>query len=115
MIPNKSDENKSRWEIRRYWHNFLCDVDKISIYTKKSVDYNLSRLSQYVFYQAGNSIDTYIKCQGLVSFLEHILERKSRLNAHQKHLIVQFRDQMNDKDIISDEMIDNISEYLKVK
>lgn len=72
-------------------------------------------LGHYVFKQAGNSIDTYIKCQGLISFLDNILKRDSRLTPHQKQLISKFRDQMNDKDIISEEMIDNISEYLKVK
>ena len=115
ITPNKNDENKSRWLTRKYWLRFLDDVDKISIYTKKDVDYNLSRLGHYVFKQAGNSIDTYIKCQGLISFLDNILKRDSRLTPHQKQLISKFRDQMNDKDIISEEMIDNISEYLKVK
>lgn len=113
VTPSKSDDNKSRWSIRKYWLNFLGDVEKISIFSRKPVDYNLSRLSHYVFHQAGNSIDTYIKCQGLISFLESILDRNSRLNAHQKHLIIQFRDQMNDKDVISDEMIDNIFEFIK--
>lgn len=115
VTPDKSDDNKSRWSTRKYWQRFLDDVDKISIYTKKDVDYNLTRLGHYVFTQAGNSIDTYIRCQGLISFLDKLLKRDSRLTPHQKQLISEFRNQMKDKDVISEETIYGISDYLKSK
>lgn len=85
------DSNKRRWKTRQYWLDFIDEAGKISLFTKKDIDYNLSRLSQYVFHQAGNSIDTYIRCEGLINFLEKLLDRESRLSPRQKYLIEQSR------------------------
>lgn len=89
-VPS-GDSNKRRWETRQYWLDFLDNAEKISLFTRKDIDYNLSRLSRYVFHQAGNSIDTYIRCEGLINFLEKLLDRESRLNPRQKYLIEQSR------------------------
>lgn len=89
-VPS-SDSNKRRWDTRQYWLDFIDNAEKISLFSKKEVDYNLSRLSRYVFHQAGNSIDTYIRCEGLISFLEQLVERGSKLSPRQKYLIEQSR------------------------
>lgn len=87
--PKKTDTNKRRWEMREYWKRFLENAEKISVFTRKDIDYNLSRLNRYVLGQAGNSIDTYIKCVGLIRFLDDLVKRESRLNPKQKYLIEQ--------------------------
>lgn len=87
--PSKTDSNKARWAIRDYWEKFLSDSERIKVYVPKDIDYNLSRLHRYVFSQAGNSIDTYIKCVGLLPFLDNLLKRESRLTPKQKYLIEQ--------------------------
>lgn len=89
-VPN-SDSNKRRWETRQYWLDFIDNAEKISLFSKKEVDYNLSRLSRYVFHQAGNSIDTYIQCEGLINFLEQLVDRGSKLSPRHKYLIEQSR------------------------
>lgn len=115
VIPNKEDTNKSRWQIRRYWLNFLGDCEKVSIYTKKLVDYNLSRLGNYVFGQAGNSIDTYIKCQGFINFLDNLLKRHSRLTVHQRSLIQQYVKDMESHDCFNnDDFINSLGDVYKL-
>lgn len=108
VTPHRNDSNKRRWETRKYWTTFLGSVKSISVYTPKDVEYNLTRLGRYVFKQAGNSIDTYIKCQGLISFLDELLKRGTKLTVHQKSLIEQFRQQMDNKSFISDSFIDDL-------
>jgi hypothetical protein len=101
--------------MRKYWSKFLNNVEPISLYTKKTVDYNLSRLGNFVFKQAGNSIDTYIKCQGLIKFLGELLKRETRLNAHQRDLIRQYVAQMQDNEPFnSEEFIDRIGGVYKL-
>lgn len=108
VVPNEDDTNKRRWNTRKYWSDFLGDVDKISVYTPKDVEYNLTRLGRYVFKQAGNSIETYIKCQGLIAFLDELLKRGTRLTIQQKGLIEQFKQQMENKDVVSADFVEEL-------
>lgn len=113
VIPSE-DTNKSRWQIRKYWLNFLGSCEKVSIYTKKDVDYNLSRLGNYVFGQAGNSIDTYIKCQGFINFLDNLLKRQSRLTVHQRSLIQQYVKDMESHIFNNDDFINSLGDVYKL-
>lgn len=70
-----------------WWDKWLDDVEKISLYVKKDVEYNLPRLEHYIVHQCGNSIDTFIQCVGLDAALEAINKRDSRLNSNQQRLI----------------------------
>ena len=89
--PNKSDSNKRRWKTSKFWDKFLGNCNKVKLYTPKTVDYNLSRIGRYVFHQAGNSVDTYIKCVGLTQFLEELRLRGQSLNVHQKRIINEYK------------------------
>ena len=70
---------------------FLLSVEKISLYTPKGVEYNLTKLERYLFNQAGNSIDTYIQCVGFQKFREMLKHRDSLLNANQQALIDEYK------------------------
>jgi phage replication initiation protein len=89
--PTGSDSNVRRWDTEQWWKKFVNSVEKISLFTPKDIEYNLSRVEKYIFKQAGNSIDTYIKCVGLDYFLKSLKERDTYLKQHQKELIKQFR------------------------
>ncbi len=106
VTPNNDDCNKRRWNTRKYWADFLGDVNKISVYTPKDVEYNLSRISRFVFKQAGNSIHTFIKCQGLTAFLEKVLGRGTRLTKNQKSLIDSYAREMECRDVISADFVE---------
>lgn len=92
IVPNPTDTNRRRWESPEWWTSFLQSTLKISVYTKKDVEYNMSRLEHYVFDQAGKSIYTYIQCKGIVAFnqyLNEIMEGKV-LNDNQRKLINEY-------------------------
>lgn len=113
VTPSKKDVNKRRWKTSKYWQNFLNNAEKISVYTPKDIDYNLSRLNRYVFGQAGNSIDTYIKCVGLVGFLDDLIKRSSRLNPKQKYLIEQSKALIEMNEPVTEDILEILQEGFK--
>lgn len=108
--PSESDSNKRRWKMRDYWKDFLDDAEKISVFTRKDIDYNMGRLQRYVFHQAGNSIDTYIKIKGIIPFLEELFRRDSKLTAAQKYLINKCKAAFHDDRSVDPELLQAISE-----
>ena len=88
--PN-DPHHKHRWNTSEWWINFVKTVEKISIYSKKDIEYNLSRVERFIFRQCGNSIDTYIKCMGVDYFLKKLDERDSRLQERHRAIIDQYR------------------------
>jgi phage replication initiation protein len=95
--PTGNDSNIRRWDTEAWWKKFVNSVEKISLFTPKDIEYNLSRVERYIFKQAGNSIDTYIKCVGLNYFLTSLKKRETYLKQHQKELIKQFRNFTGDE------------------
>ena len=92
-----SDTNKSRWDIASWWRKFITNAEKISLYSKKNVEYNLLRCENYVINQAGNSIDTYIKCVGFDEFLERLDKRPSVKDPKYQKLIDDFMQERFDR------------------
>lgn len=113
VTPSKSDSNKRRWKMRDYWVKFLEDAEKISVFSRKDVDYNLSRLSKYVFDQAGNSIDTYIQCVGLVKFLDDLIKRNSKITPKQKYLIEQCKLLVEHNEAVDEHIIEELADNFK--
>ncbi|MCM1165869.1 MAG: replication initiation factor domain-containing protein [Lachnospiraceae bacterium] len=92
VMPNPSDSRRRRWETTRWWEEFLQSALKISVFSKKGVDYNMSRLENYVFGQAGKSIKTFIECKGTVEFYRVLNEfmKDKALNDNQLNLISEY-------------------------
>lgn len=92
FIKPSGDSNRRRWDSPEWWTAFLQTVQKISVYTKKDVEYNMSRLEHFVFDQAGKSIYTYIKCKGAPAFIQALNEfmESKDLNDNQLKLIYEY-------------------------
>ena len=85
-----TESNKSRWVTEKWYQKFLGDCKRISLYTKKDVDYNMSRLEHYLQHQCGNSIETYIKCLGIDGLKKLLAEKTSKLTPDQRRLIESY-------------------------
>ncbi len=81
---------RERCTVIGWWDSFLNHADKIKIFTKKEVDYNLSNVCRYVLEQAGNSISVFLSCYGVEELLNQLHKRKSQLNTNQRRLIADF-------------------------
>lgn len=95
VTPSKKDSNKWRWNTRKYWLDFLDNVAPISVFTPKNIDYNLYRLHHYVMQQAGNSVETYIRCVGLFDFFERLKDRGTKGLTPKQRFLVQKFDRMD--------------------
>lgn len=113
VTPNEKDTNKRRWQMRKYWSDFLENADKITVYARKDIEYNISRLYRYVFCQSGNSIDTYIRCFGLNKFLEDLLKRDTKLTPKQKYLIEQSKLLYEQGENITEDVLNSLAANYK--
>lgn len=92
VVRNYTDINRWRWNSPKWWTDFLQSTLKISVFTKKDVEYNMSRLEHFVFDQAGKSIYTYIKCKGFMEFYNYLRDfiKDKQLNDNQLKLIAEW-------------------------
>lgn len=97
IVPSKTDTNRRRWASPEWWTKFLAHTEKISVFTRKDVDYNLSRVERYVYHQAGNSIRTLIECVGWFKFREMLNAQEQELNPNQQKLIAEYKQIAEDK------------------
>lgn len=74
--PDKKDSNKRRWNMRKWFSDFIGDVDRISLFTKCETDYNLAKCEDFVYGHCGNSIDALIEIKGIDTVLKELKERK---------------------------------------
>ncbi len=87
VVPQAGDVNKWRWPTARYWRKFLGAAEKITLYVKPGVEYNMAMLRNFVINQAGGAIDTYIQLMGLSDLKREIEQRSTPLNPKYRALI----------------------------
>lgn len=86
-ITPANDSNKRRWPVAPYWNNLVNAAEPIKLYIEPGTDYNLMKLDNYVFKQAGNPIDAAIELYGMDLFLEKLKERQTRRNPKYTDLV----------------------------
>ena len=105
--PCKTDSNKRRWKMSRWYYKFLGNVEKISLFTKCESDYNLSKCENYVYKTAGNAVYTLIQIKGVDRFIKELkankfapaLKYQELLNLYTDNKIKKFNgiDTLNEK------------------
>lgn len=83
---NKSDSNRRRWKTSKWYKKFVDKIEKVSLFTKCEIEYNLFNCENYVYHQSGNAIDTLIKIKGEDTFLEELRKFKSETSLKYKEL-----------------------------
>ena len=80
-------KNADRMVMTSWWQKFLGDAQRIKITYEGGLEYNLERLSKYVFKQAGSSIKTFLAVHdGDLSSLLNGIEA-CKYNPRQEQLI----------------------------
>lgn len=87
IVPNELDSNKWRWDLLPYWAKLVQAADKLSIYVKPGTDYNMARMTNYVYNQAGNAIDATIQILGVDGFLKELHARDTKPNPKYKMIV----------------------------
>lgn len=91
FVKPGSDSNKSRWEIADHWVKFCYSLtnDKMSLFVKPGLDYNLAKLDNVVENKFAGAIYTYIKCHDIAR-LDTLISRKfmrDKLNPKYQRLL----------------------------
>lgn len=79
-VTPSNDSHKHRWPTAEHWTSFLENVEKQSVFIAPGVEYNIMRLSKYVFGQAGNAIKAYMDLCGAEAFFEELEQVKPSKN-----------------------------------
>lgn len=90
-VDPSSDGNRWRWPMKQYWADLIGEAEKISLYVKPGIDYNLSKLDGYVFQQAGNAIAAAMQIYGPKSFESKLKDRNTMGNPKYEKLVDQYR------------------------
>lgn len=82
---NNEVGNKSRDSvIADYWSNFIGIYGKMSVFSKKGVQYTEENLKKYIFGQAGNALWTFFQIYDVEDFF-HELERIEKKDKNPKY------------------------------
>lgn len=87
FVKPSSDSNKSRWKTAPFWSKFLGSVEKISLFTKKDIEYNILMLKNYAINQAGNAVDALIQIEGIEGYYKLLKERQVNPNPKYQNLV----------------------------
>lgn len=81
------DTNKSRWNLSAWYINFIGAVEGISVWSKKDVEYNKSRMDRYAYKQNHNHTLTLIQADGIVKYLHQLFDA-----AHGEEMPQKYKD-----------------------
>lgn len=68
------DTNKRRWALSAWYVDFIGAVDAISVWSKKDVEYNKSRMEKYAYQQNHNHTLTLLQADGIVKYLHQLFD-----------------------------------------
>lgn len=85
------DTNKRRWALSPWYESFIGDVEAISVWSKKDVEYNKSRMEKYAYQQNHNHTLTLIQADGIVTYLHKLWMAAQGQDLPQKYVDVLSR------------------------
>ena len=91
--PSDTDSNKRRSDTAAWWSNFLQSTDRLHIYQKPGIDYDVMCLDGYVYGQCSGAVHTMIELVGVTEYLTRLHNEMicRSLNPKYKQLINEFR------------------------
>ena len=88
--PDPVDSNNRRWPTKRYWADLIAAAERIQLYVKPGVEYNMAMLDRFVFQQAGNAVAAALEIYGVSGFCNQIRKRPTSQNPKYEKLIKQY-------------------------
>ena len=88
--PDPFDTNRWRWPDKGYWADLIAAAERIQLYVKPGVEYNMAMLDRFVFQQAGNAVAAALEIYGVSGFCNQVRKRATKQNPKYEKLIKQF-------------------------
>lgn len=81
------DSGKQTFRLFDYWDRVVGASEKLSVWIKPGVEYNLQNLENLVINQIGNANDTYLKIMGVEAFMKKLQARTVQPNPKYQRLL----------------------------
>ena len=91
VTPSETDSNKRRWDPQPWFVEFVHSLERISVFTKKDVDYNLFKLKNTVINLFGNATRSYIRSVGVTQFYNDLISSNVKMNPKYDYVVRQAR------------------------
>ncbi|MFI3167798.1 MAG: replication initiation factor domain-containing protein [Bacillota bacterium] len=82
IVPDRS--RKFNCSMTKYWKKILGDIEKISIYSKPGLEYNLMNIHRHIIRSCGGGVKTLLKIYGVDGFV-NLVNKYSKIT-NPKHI-----------------------------
>lgn len=86
-----NDSNPSRWPLKKYWEQLVDAVERIRLFVKPGIEYNVSQLDHFVFDQAAGALHCAVKLYGASYVVQRVLEKDISENKKYSSLLKEFK------------------------
>jgi len=87
--PSATDSNKRRSDTAAWWAKFLESTDKLHIYQKPGMDYDIVCLDGYVYKQCAGAVYTMIELVGIDEFMRRLDEAVKLRPRNRKYIAIR--------------------------
>lgn len=87
--PSDTDSNKRRAKLAPWWDKFLESREKLRIYQKPGVTYDVTTLDGYVYRQCAGAVYTMIELVGQEEFIRRLEEAVSLRPRNKKYIALR--------------------------
>ncbi len=84
------ESGKQTFSLYSYWEKVVGSAEKLSVWNKPGVEYNLENLTNLVINQIGNANDAFIKIKGVDAFVKELKARTVQPNPKYQRLINKY-------------------------
>jgi len=113
----EDNTNITRCEIAPWWQEFVGQTEKMRIFKRVGIEYNLSRVENYLVHQVAPTLLTYCKCKGndIMPILDILKDIEKRLNQKQLDLIKKYElsGKKFDMEFIRDNYVSDVMDDIK--
>lgn len=89
IAPSDTDSNKRRSDTAVWWSKFLESTDRLHIYQKPGIDYDIMCLDGYVYKQCAGAVYTMIELVGIDEFMRRLDEAVKLRPRNKKYIAIR--------------------------
>lgn len=95
FVISSNDSNKSRLPNSEYWQHIVSHSEKVKVFFKPGVEYNMAKYEDYLFKNCGSAIATYLTLHSAAELAQQISIRNIKPNAKQQFLIDNYQEDVD--------------------
>lgn len=117
VTPKEDDSNNRRWNLQVWYSNFIGEVEKIKLFEKKDVEYNVFKLKQTVVKKFGGATATYMRIAGTSSGISTVIKDivKGSSKNNPKYNLLMAEQKTIDNLMLEEDLIKKLDNFEKLE